>query len=174
MAECEACADGGEGCGCWVDVSIEDVEGKMWVDLPAGRTTLERSHSPSVFLNSSKTTLGRSSLGMSCAIELTVCVGAANRVAGARARMREIVFVKIIVGVGMVCGKVRRDGMLCDDRQWSRYYIVSKVGLLGSIVVCQMSNPRIVSIVRNSSSVGKKRSGNKSQRYQREPKSRET
>lgn len=47
---------------------------------------------------------------MSCARESTVCVGAANRAAGARARMREMVFVKIIVGVGILWGDGR---LLC-------------------------------------------------------------
>lgn len=61
-----------------------------WVDVPGGMETLERSQTPSIFLTWSMTALGM------------FCVGAAKRAAGARARMRESVFVKIIVGDGMV------------------------------------------------------------------------
>jgi hypothetical protein len=46
--------------------------------------------------------LGKSCLGISWAIESTTWVGAAKRVAGARARIRERVFVKIIVEDGIV------------------------------------------------------------------------
>jgi hypothetical protein len=48
------------------------------------------------------TALGKSCLGISWAIESATCVGAASKVAGARARMSERVDVKIIVGVGIV------------------------------------------------------------------------
>jgi hypothetical protein len=41
--------------------------------------------------------LGTVSLGKRAAIELTVCVGAAKSVAGARAKMSEMALVKIIV-----------------------------------------------------------------------------
>jgi hypothetical protein len=81
------------------------------VDIPIGNTTLERSHNPSVFLNSSITALGRSSLGINWAIESATCVGAAKRVEGARAKTSEMVVVKIIFGdrygySGTRCGEV--------------------------------------------------------------------
>lgn len=47
------------------------------------------------------------SLGIMSAIESMVFVGAAKRAVGARARMRESVFVKIIVGAVY---KIRRFG----------------------------------------------------------------
>lgn len=71
-------------------------------DIPAGKTILDKSHSPLVLTNWSITALGKSCLGINCAIESATCVGAANRVAGARARISEMVFVKIIVEMGVV------------------------------------------------------------------------
>ena len=73
--------------------------------IPAGRATFDKSHSESVFLNSSYTTAGssvRSCLGMSAAIESTVCVGAAKRVAGASAKTRLREVVKIMFGYRLV------------------------------------------------------------------------
>jgi hypothetical protein len=61
---------------------------------------LDKSHSPFVLTNISITGLGRSCLAIRLAIESAGWVGAANKVAGARARTREMVFVKIIVEVG--------------------------------------------------------------------------
>jgi hypothetical protein len=68
-------------------------------------------------IKASMTGFGKSCLGIRLNIELATWVGAANSVAGARARTRERVFVKIIVDVGIVdqCGVVRL--MLCDVRQ---------------------------------------------------------
>jgi hypothetical protein len=71
---------------------------KQWrEDIPTGNSTLLKSHSPLVLTNSSTTALGKSALGINCDIESTTCVGAAKRVAGARAKRSEMVFVKIIV-----------------------------------------------------------------------------
>jgi hypothetical protein len=73
--------------------------------IPAGRTTFDKSHSESVFLNSSYITAGssvRSCLGMSAAIESTVWVGAAKRVVGARAKTRLRVVVKIMFAYRIV------------------------------------------------------------------------
>ena len=69
-------------------------------DLPTGSSTLDRSHSPSFCFSTLSTLAGKSSLGMMSATEamVFVFVGAAKRVAGARAKMRLMVFVKIIVG----------------------------------------------------------------------------
>ena len=68
------------------------------MSLPAGRAAFERSH---VALDLSVWSIVRgemASLGMMSAIESMVFVGAAKRVAGARARTRDRVLVKIIVG----------------------------------------------------------------------------
>ena len=93
----------GEGCWCWKIVSYWMMGLGREGNVPAGRMTLERSHSASVFLNSSYTTAGRSCLGISAAIESMVCVGAARRVAGARDRMRlRVDVVKIIFGYRLV------------------------------------------------------------------------
>lgn len=63
---------------------------------------MDKSHSPFVLTNMSITGLGRSCLAIRLAIESAGWVGAANRVAGARAKTREMAFVKIIVGMGIV------------------------------------------------------------------------
>lgn len=67
-------------------------------DLPTGSLTLDRSHSPLFCFSTCSTLAGKSCLGMMSATEAMVFVGAAKRVAGARAKMRLMVFVKIIVG----------------------------------------------------------------------------
>jgi hypothetical protein len=71
-------------------------------DIPVGSATLERSHSASVFRSCSYTTAGRSCLGIRAAIESMVCVGAAKRVIGARARIRLKGVVKIMFGYRLV------------------------------------------------------------------------
>lgn len=74
---------------------------------------MERSHKELVLLNSSSTPAGRSCLGMRLVIESTVFVGAANRAAGARAKTRLRVDVKIMMYVwdsglcGVMVGDVR-------------------------------------------------------------------
>lgn len=81
-----------------------DKKGKR-ADIPTGRAALVKSHvalARSIWL----TIRGETpSLGMMRAIESMVCVGAAMRVAGARAKTRAMVFVKIIVFV-FECGPV--------------------------------------------------------------------
>lgn len=69
VSECVAFADCWERCGCWWRVSFDGrVEGKRR-NVPTGRRTLDKSHSPLVFFNSSTTALGKSCRGISCAIE---------------------------------------------------------------------------------------------------------
>lgn len=65
-------------------------------NLPAGRAALERSHVATVLSSCSTIRGDTPSLGMR-AIESMVFVGAARRVAGASARTKVMVFVKIIV-----------------------------------------------------------------------------
>lgn len=74
-------------------------------DIPTGRTILDKSQSPFVFLNPSTTGLGKSCLGISPAIDSVTVVGAANSVAGARAKTNERVCAKIIVEVGVICNR---------------------------------------------------------------------
>ena len=72
-------------------------EWRGYMSLPAGRAAAERSH---VALDLSVWSIMRgemASLGIMSAIESMVFVGAARMVAGARARMRDSVLVKIIV-----------------------------------------------------------------------------
>lgn len=88
-----------------------------WIkDIPAGSFTFDKSQSASVFLNSSYTPTGKSCLGMSDAIESAFCVGAAKRVAGAKAKTRLRVVVKIIFACRFrgKSGSVRNERCLVD------------------------------------------------------------
>lgn len=76
------------------------VKGESRRSLPTGSTTFDKSHNPFVFSNSAITAAGKSCLGIRLDIESPKLVGAAKRVVGARARIRLMVDVKIIVDVG--------------------------------------------------------------------------
>jgi hypothetical protein len=87
----------GSGVGAMQSLVYEASQKRSWRNIPTGKTTLLKSHNPLVLTNSSMTPLGKSALGINCAIESATCVGAAKSVAGARARISEMVFVKSIV-----------------------------------------------------------------------------
>lgn len=116
-------------------------------NIPTGRTTFDKSQRPFVFFNSSTTGLGKSCLGISPAIDSVTVVGAANSVAGARAKTNERVFAKIIVEVGVVvcvcvCKEtddeiVRRDVVWCSaDEQISFVYYIPPNNCSRSMVEC--------------------------------------
>jgi hypothetical protein len=80
-------------------ISQRPEQGNRHASLPAGRAAFERSQMATAGSNCSIIRGEMPSLGMISAAESMVFVGAAKRVAGARARMTASVFVKIMMDI---------------------------------------------------------------------------